>query len=143
MSAAQNEAAVHRLYDELNNNNLDVIDEILAPDFKAHGETMGLQPGQNVLEAMKQGIMWVKMIMPDLKVTVEDTVSEGNRVACRLQFAGTHTGTDGNIPATNNRVEYAAIAINRFENGQIAERWFTSDELGMMRQMGLIPPIGQ
>ena len=52
----------------LNGGNQDVIDEIMAPNFIAHGEAMGLQPGQDVRAAMKQGIMWAKMLVPDLKV---------------------------------------------------------------------------
>jgi predicted ester cyclase len=141
MSTADNVAKVHRLYDEINGGNLDVIDEIMAPNFATHGETMGLQPGQDVRAAMKQGIMWARMIMPDLKVSILDTVAEGDKVACRLVFVGTHTGTDGQIPATGNKVEYTAIAINRFENGKMVERWFNSDEMGMMRQMGLLPSM--
>lgn len=142
MSTAENVAKIHRLYDELNKGNHDVIDEIIAPNFVAHGETMGLQPGQDVRAAMKQGIMWAKMIMPDLKATVLDTVAEGDKVASRLVFSGAHTGTDGRIPATGNKIEYTAMAINRFENGLLVERWFNSDEIGMMRQMGLLPPMG-
>ena len=142
MTTAQNVAKVHRLYDEVNNGNLDVIDEIMAPNFVAHGEAMGFQADQDVREAMKQGIMWAKMLLPDLKVTIVDTVAQGEKVVCRLLFQGTHTGTDGQIPASGNKIEYTAIAINRFENGLLAERWFNSDELGMMRQMGLLPPMG-
>jgi predicted ester cyclase len=142
MSTAQNVAKIHRLYDEINDGNLDVIDEIMAPSFVAHGETMGLQEGQDARAAMKQGIMWAKTIIPDLKVSIVDTVSQDEKVVCRLIFQGTHTGTDGQIPASGNKVEYTAIAINRFEDGLLAERWFNSDEMGMMRQMGLLPPLG-
>ena len=142
MTTAQNVAKVHRLYDEVNNGNLNVIDEIMAPNFVAHGEAMGFQADQDVREAMKQGIMWAKMLLPDLKVTIVDTVAQGEKVVCRLVFQGTHTGTDGQIPASGNKIEYTAIAINRFENGLLAERWFNSDEMGMMRQMGLLPPMG-
>jgi predicted ester cyclase len=142
MTTAQNIAKVHRLYDEVNSGNLDVIDEIMAPNFIAHGEAMGLQPGQDVRTAMKQGIMWAKMLVPDLNVSIVDTVAQGEKVVCRLVFQGTHTGTDGQIPASGNKIEYTAIAINRFEKGLLAERWFNSDEMGMMRQMGLLPPMG-
>jgi predicted ester cyclase len=142
MSTKDNVAKLHRLYDEINKGNHDVIDEIISPNFVAHGETMGLQHGQDVRAAMKQGLMWAKMIMPDLTATILDTVAQGDKVASRLVFAGTHTGTDGRLPATGNRIEYTAMAINRFENGLLVERWFNSDELGMMRQMGLLPPMG-
>jgi predicted ester cyclase len=139
MSTKENVAAVHRLYDELNKGNVDIIDEILDPSFVPHGEAMGLDP--NALdrrEAMKQGILLARSGLPDLVVTVEDTVAEGDKVVSRLTYRGTHTGNLGNIAPTGREITFTAIAINRFVNGKIVERWFNSDELGMMRQMGVL-----
>ena len=141
MSAKENVATVHRLYDELNKGNLDIIDEILDPSFVAHGEAMGLDENSpDRREAMKQGIRLARNGLPDLVVTVEDTIAEGDKVVGRLTYRGTHTGNLGNIAPTGRQITFAAIAINRFVNGKIVERWFNSDELGMMRQMGLLPP---
>ena len=141
MSTQKNVAAVHRLYDELNKGNVDVIDEILDPSFVPHGETMGLdQSSSDRREAMKRGILSSRGGLPDLVVMVEDTIAEGDKVVCRLTYRGTHTGNLANVAPTGRQITFTAIAINRFANGKIVERWFNSDELGMMRQVGLVPP---
>lgn len=140
MTIAENIATVHRLYEELNKGNVNIIDEIMDPSFAPHGEAMGLdQTSSDRREAMKQGIMWTRDIFPDINVRIEDTISEGDKVVCRLTYRGTQTGAVEDIPATGREVIFTAIAINKLANGKIVERWFNSDELGMMRQMGLIP----
>lgn len=143
MSEQENAAIVHRLYDELNKDNIDIVDEIIAPGFVAHGETMGLDPNSTDRRAaMKKGILWAKQIFPDLVVTVNESIASGDRVVCRLTWRGTQKDAFMGVQPSGNPIEWTAIAINRMENGQIAERWFNSDELGMMQQMGLIPKMG-
>lgn len=143
MSTKENVAAVHRLYDELNKGNVDIIEEILAPSFVAHGEAMGLdQTSPDRRQALKQGIMWTRNIFPDLTITIEDTIAAEDKVVCRMTYRGTQLGAAENIPPTGKEVVFTAIAINRLADSKIVERWFNSDELGMMRQMGLLPPEG-
>jgi len=143
MSEQENVAKIHRLYDELNKDNLDVVEEIISPDFVAHGETMGLdRDTPDRREAMKKGIRWAKQIFPDLVVSIEDTVALGDKVVCRLNWVGTQKDPFMGVPPSGKPITWTAIAINRFENGMLVERWFNSDELGMMQQMGLIPKIG-
>jgi predicted ester cyclase len=143
MSERDNVAKIHRLYEQLNNDNLDVVEEIISPDFVAHGETMGLDPNTpDRREAMKKGIRWAKQIFPDLVVTIEDTIAVGDRVVCRLNWVGTQKDPFMGVQPSGKPIAWTAIAINRFENGMLVERWFNSDELGMMQQMGLIPQMG-
>lgn len=143
MSEQQNAAIVHRLYEELNKDNLDVVEEVIAENFVAHGETMGLDPNsKDRREAMKKGIKWAKQIFPDLIVTINETIASGDRVVCRLTWKGTQKDAFMGVQPSGEAITWTAIAINRIENGQIAERWFNSDELGMMQQMGLIPKMG-
>jgi predicted ester cyclase len=143
MSEQDNVATVHRLYDELNKDNLDVIDEVMSPSFVAHGETMGLdQSVTDRRQAVKQGVMWAKQIFPDLVVTIEDTVAEGDKVGCLMKWVGTQKEPFMGVAPSGKPIVWTGIAINRFANGQIVERWFNSDEVGMMAQMGLIPGMG-
>lgn len=136
-------AKVIRLYDELNRNNFDVLQEIMDPHFTAHGETMGLDPNdKDHLAAVARGIQWAKWMFPDLYVSVDDLVAEGNKVAARLTWRGTISQDFNGIPASHQTIEWTGMAINRFENGKIVERWFNSDELGMMRGMGMLPSPG-
>src|SRR5690349_6626531 len=120
MAEAENVAAVHRMYDELNKNNLDVIDELMSPDFTAHGETMSLDPNNpDRRAAIKQGVMIAKQIFPDLYVAVEDTVAQGNKVACRLTWTGTQKDPFMGVPPSGQTISWTGIAINRFdENGK-------------------------
>ncbi|MBK8026155.1 MAG: ester cyclase [Chloroflexi bacterium] len=139
-----NKAKVIRLYDEMNNNNFPALREIMDPHFVAHGETMALDPSDpDHLAAVERGIQFAKWMFPDLYVRVDDVVGEGDKVVARLTWSGTFDNDFQGIPANHQKMEWTGIAINRFnEQGLIAERWFNSDELGMMRGMGIIPPMG-
>ncbi len=75
---------------------------------------------------------------PDFRYEVEDVISEGDKMAVRDVFTGTHEGDFMGIPATGNHVTMEAIHIFRFENGRIAEHWVARDDLGMMRQLGVV-----
>lgn len=144
MDVEANKAKVIRLYDEMNNNNFPALREIMDPHFTAHGETMALDPNDpDHLAAVERGIQFAKWMFPDLYVSVDDIVAEGDKVVARLTWRGTFANDFQGIPANHQTMEWTGIAINRFnEKGLIEERWFNSDELGMMRGMGIIPPMG-
>jgi predicted ester cyclase len=74
---------------------------------------------------------------PDLQLTIEDTVAEGDLVAQRISFNGTHTGVFQGLPPTNRRVTFSGLELNRFEDGRVAEHWFQLDALGLLQQLGL------
>ena len=134
---------VIRLYDQLNRNNMDVLYEVMDPHFTAHGETMGLDPNdKDHLAAVARGIQWAKWVFPDLYVSVDQVVAEGDMVAARLRWRGTVSQEVYGVPPNGQTIEWTGMAINRFEDGKIVERWFNSDEMGMMRGMGLLPPMG-
>jgi predicted ester cyclase len=76
---------------------------------------------------------------PDVRVSVEDQIAEGDMVVTRWTATGTHTGELMGIPPTGRRIEISGITINRFSGGRIAEDWYQSDDLGMMQQLGVIP----
>jgi steroid delta-isomerase-like uncharacterized protein len=75
---------------------------------------------------------------PDFCYEVEDVISEGDKVAVRDVFRGTHEGDFMGIPATGNSVTMEAIHIFRFEDGRISEHWVARDDLGMMRQLDVV-----
>ena len=76
---------------------------------------------------------------PDLHVTIEDVVAEGDRVVVRTTYTGTHQADLQGIPATGKTVSESAITIFRLANGKIAEGWLVADNLGLMQQLGVIP----
>ena len=70
---------------------------------------------------------------------MEDVISEGEKVAVRDVLRGAHEGDFMRIPAAGNRVTMEAIHVYRFSRGNLAEHWVARDDLGMMRQFGLVP----
>jgi predicted ester cyclase len=87
---------------------------------------------------------WVRFLagfvegFPDLQITIEDAVAEGDLVAQRVHFRGTHTGEFQGLPATNRKVEFSGLELNRFVDGRVAEHWFQLDALTLLQQLGLV-----
>ena len=75
---------------------------------------------------------------PDLRLTVEDVLAEGDMTAARVGFRGTHTGRFQGLPPTGRTVDFSAIEINRMEGGRVAEHWVQMDQLAMLQQLGLM-----
>ena len=116
--------------------------ELLAPDLVDHNAV----PGQ---PAGLAGFLWwaqtARAAFPDLAGTVEDAVAEGDKVAGRVTWRGTHRGTFLGVPGTGAPVEFAAFHIVRFVGGRATEWWGTGDLLGALLQVGASvtpPPAG-
>ena len=75
---------------------------------------------------------------PDLQLTVEDAVAEGDLVAQRVHFEGTHTGEFQGLPPTHRKVTFSGLELNRFVDGRVAEHWFQMDPLTLLQQLGLV-----
>jgi predicted ester cyclase len=76
---------------------------------------------------------------PDLQITIEDLIAEGDKVVSRNTVTGTHQGEYMGIPPTGNSVTYNEVIITRFADGRIVETWAVVDVLAQMRQLGVIP----
>ena len=140
MSAEENKAIARREIEELFNHtgNLDVADEIYAPDYVGHEPT---QPEDvHGVEGARQFAAAMRSAFPDLTCTIEDQVAEGDKVVTRWTGRGTHQGeTEEMGPATGKRMEITGISIERVSEGKVAESWDNYDALGMMQQLGMIP----
>ena len=80
---------------------------------------------------------------PDTRVTIEDLIAEGDKVVCRFTASGTHQGEFMGIPPTGKQFTIMEIRIYRITGWKIVECWGLFDEMGMMRQLGLVPPPDQ
>lgn len=134
-SPADLKALTVRWFEEVwNRKRESAIDEMAAPDCVVHG--LG-EEGQALSgpEAFKR--FWRQFLsgLPDVQVTVEDLIAEGDRVACRFHATATHTGDGLGVPATGRRVRVTAIAIVRWRDARIAEGWNEFDAAGLMRQI--------
>jgi steroid delta-isomerase-like uncharacterized protein len=112
-------------------------DEILSPDVVFHGTA---NDGElRGIEAMKSFIAQYRRAFPDARSTVEDQVAAEDEVVTRWRARGTHQGPLGPLAATGREFEMDGITIERIAGGKIVEVWVARDELGLLRQLGLVP----
>jgi steroid delta-isomerase-like uncharacterized protein len=138
--AERSEALVRRFYDEgWNASNLGVYDDLVTEDFVDHQAIPGLPAGRAGFKALNA---MFRAAFPDLVVNVEQVITEGDFVAARWTSTGTHKGPLFGIPATGRTVRVTAMVVYRVEDGRLAEGWINRDDLGMMRQLGVIPTPG-
>ena len=134
----QNKAVTKRVFDEgWNARNLAVCDEVFTATHVSHDPSTGdTPPGPAGLKGV---ISTYTGAFPDLKMTVNDILAEGDRVVVRWTAVGTNTGTMMGMPPTGKTSTVTGMLVNRFENGKIAESWGVWDKAGMLQQLGLMP----
>jgi steroid delta-isomerase-like uncharacterized protein len=106
---------------------------LVAPDIVDHNPIPDQAPGR---EGFRQWIAAAKTAFPDLRGTVEDVIAEGDRVAARVTWEGTHRGEFVGVGPTGKRLSFAAYHLVRFSEERAAEWWGTADLLGALAQMG-------
>ena len=138
MSVEDNKAIVRRFYDEvMTRGNTDVLDEVMAEDFVDHGEALfGSPRGRAVL---KQGIVATHGILSNLSVHLEDVIAEGDMVGVRGTMRCVQQGAFLGVAPTGHELTWKGLAMFRIADGKIAERWFNSDSISVLRQVGLAP----
>lgn len=138
---SRNKELAQRLHDEgWDEGNDALIDELIADDYvehsTAHPEDVHGPAG------FKREVERVRAAFPDLTVTEEDSIAEGDKIASRVTFRGTHEGQFQDLPPTGTSVEFEVMVINRFEDGQLVEAWGQVDVMGPMRQLGVVEGPG-
>ena len=138
MSAENNEAIIRRAYEEVwNQGKIDVADEVVAPDMIRHDP--GTPDVTGGLEAHKELVATLRAAFPDLHLSIEDLLSEGNKVALRFTFRGTHKGEFMGTAATGKQVTVSGLEIAHFKDGKCVEHWVNWDVMGFLQQIGAIP----
>jgi predicted ester cyclase len=117
---------------------LDAVEEIVSADFLDHAGPPNLPRGP---EAVKMQVVAYRTGVPDLQFSVDFLLAEGDLVACRWTGWGTQSGPLFGIPPTGKRGQTTGTHIYRIANGRIVERWGNSDDLGLLQQLGAIPPM--
>lgn len=137
---AANKDLFRRTYDEMfNQGNVDVAEELIAPDFINHEAPQGLNMGP---QSMRKLVTWLRSAFPDLHFEIEELVAEGDTVVGRLTMKGTHHGEFQGIAPTGRSFEQAQVHFVRFKDGKGVEHRAVRDDLGMMQQLGVIPMPG-
>lgn len=131
-----------RLIEEVwNNRRLDVVNELIASTHINHDpNTPDLGSGP---EGYKRLVTLYTTAFPDLRLTIEDTISEGDKLVISWSVSGTHKGDLRGTPPTNKKMSVEGITISRHANGKILDSRVSWDALGMMQQLGVVPAIAQ
>jgi predicted SnoaL-like aldol condensation-catalyzing enzyme len=133
----RNKEVVRRFVEEVQNNrDWAVYDELNAPDF------VNLSAPPGVPSDREGGKIFLGSFMDafsDGRWTIDDMIAEGDLVATRKTFTGTHTGDLGQIPATGKSVSLQYVDILRLRDGRIIEHWLSMDQLSFMQQLGVMP----
>jgi steroid delta-isomerase-like uncharacterized protein len=126
MATNVNKDLARRIVEEMwNTRNLDVIDTCYAPSPDGH-------------EATKAFIASYWTAFPDLHITIDNQIAEGNQVATRYTAHGTHLGPFAGIPPTGEQITTVAIETHQFDNEKLVGLWNSFDPLGMLQRLGAI-----
>lgn len=140
MSAEENKAVVRRFIEDLiSTGNLALADELCAPNYVNYGLPPGILPG---IEGIKQTLGVFRAAFPDFHITLEDLIAEEDKVVARFTAHGTHQGDFQGIPPTGKSFTAPGMTYYRIVNGKIAEDHPIFDQLGMLQQLGVVPPLG-
>jgi len=129
MSAEENKGLMRRLFEEFNKGKAAAM-AVIDRSIDMRGD----------LKDFKQMESEAFDAFPDMHVTIDDMVAEGDKVAMRVTMTGTHKGEFMGVPPTNKKVTFSLIAIDRFAGGKIVENHGEYNALDVMRQLGLPVP---
>ena len=124
MSAQENKAISNRVAQAISEGDLEALDELMAPELA---------------EELKRDLTELRRAFPDYAGTNVEQIAEGDKVANRFVFLGTHLGEFEGVTPTGKRIEFIGQSIDRVVEGRIVESWVEVDMLGVMRQLGAVP----
>ena len=128
MSAQENKAISNRVAQAISEGHLDTLDELMAPELA---------------DEFKRDLTELRRAFPDYAGTNVEQIAEGDKVANRFVFLGTHLGEFEGVTPTGKRIEFIGQSIDRVVEGRIVESWVEVDMLGVMRQLGAVPQQGR
>jgi predicted ester cyclase len=128
MSTEENKGLSNRVARAMSEGDLDALDELMAP---------------KLAEEFKRDVAEIRRAFPDYGGTNVEQIAEGEKVANRFVFLGTHLGEFEGVAPTGKRVEFVGHSIDRVVEGKIVESWVEVDMLGVMDQLGAVPELGQ
>ena len=134
----KNKAIVRRWNEYLNTGNLGLYDELAAGNFASYGTTATATS----LKELKAVMVAWRAAFPDSRITVDDIIAEGDKVAIRYTFRGTHKGPVYDIAPTGKQVTIRGMSFYRLVGGKIVEDWSAADGLGMLQQIGAVRQFG-
>ncbi len=137
MSLEDNKCLVRRVYEELvMGGHFDKLEELVHEDYVDYTQPPGWPTDR---AGLKLQLQYFRAAFPDIRVRIEEMVAEGDLVMYRQLMCGTHKGEFFGIAPTGNHVEMPGLHMLRIRDGKLVEHRATNDDLGMLRQLGVIP----
>jgi steroid delta-isomerase-like uncharacterized protein len=130
---------IRKIFQEAyNNGNLDVLEELISPDYHRHQPPMKDVKG---LDAYRKFVADVRNAYSNLEIQIEEILSEENKTVTRIILTGQHTGKTPTLmaPPTGKEISMMGCVISTWENGQITEEWVYNDYMGLTQQFGVMP----
>jgi steroid delta-isomerase-like uncharacterized protein len=135
MSKEQNLAALGKFAEAVNTRNFDLFREAVAVECIDHDPAPGQVPGP---EGYRTFFSAMTKAFPDMKVGLETMLADEDSIGFAYTLTGTQQGPLMGIPPTGKKVSIRGVQISKFKNGKMVERWGSSDELGMLQQLGVL-----
>ena len=134
----ENSALIRRWFEEVwNQGRMEAIDEMASPDVIGHGQA---QHDTDVgLHEFRNFAVGLRSAFPDMKVVIDQTLEQGDKVVARWTSTMTHTGEFLGFPASGKKATVSGTSIQRISNGKIVEGWDNWDQLGLLVQIGAVP----
>jgi predicted ester cyclase len=138
VSTVQGKSIIRRVFEEaFNQGNLAILDELVAPTGVSHHLSWGTPANRT---GLKQLIAMFRTAFPDLLCTIEDEIIHGDKIAAHWTMCGTHKGMFlGNSP-TSRSISVKGLIYAHIENDQVIENYILIDQMGILQQLGLVPP---
>lgn len=136
MSVEENKQAQQQFGEAINSGNLENLRDLVSKDVKDHDPAPNQGPGpQGYIDFFSM----MRNAFPDMDVEVETLVAAEDKVAFAYTLTGTHKGEFMGVPPTGKKIKARGMQISRFKDGKLVERWGSSDELGILKQLGVNP----
>ncbi|NTW01686.1 MAG: ester cyclase [Oscillochloris sp.] len=141
MTPEQNNKIATRFFEAVwNRGDFSALDEYVAPDAIDHSTVGGKDKAERGSASFRQIVGMFRNAMPDIKLTIDDMIYVGDKVVHRWHLTGTDKGGVMGMPPSNKSLTFSGTTIVRMADGKIVERWANVDELGLLQQLGVVPP---
>ena len=134
MSKEANAAALQMFAEAAGTGKYELFEKVVAPDCVDHDPGPGQVAGPAGYKALFQQM---HTAFPDMKIAPETMVADEDSIAFAYTFTGTHTGPLMGLSPTGKPVKFRGLQISKFKDGMMVERWGSSDQLGMLQQLGV------
>jgi steroid delta-isomerase-like uncharacterized protein len=137
MSTEQNKELVRRMFDRIVRGDVQDVAQIFAPDWVNIDTAL---PPMKGIQGAKQLLTLFSTAFPGCRLDFIQLVGEGNEIAAHFSFSGTHKGAFLNVPPTGKSFNVTGTGIFRLKDGKLVENHVVFDALGLMQQLGVVPP---